>query len=69
MTIKAVLRDGRIQPLEPLPPQWAEGQELIIEQPEPIAGDSQITEWAREFDEASAQISPRGARAVSEGTR
>ena len=33
MTIKAVLRHGVIQPIEPLPPDWADGQELVVEEP------------------------------------
>ena len=33
MTIRAILRHGIIQPVEPLPPDWAEGQELVVEEP------------------------------------
>lgn len=29
--LKAVLRQGEIQPLEPLPIDWQEGQELCVE--------------------------------------
>ena len=31
MTIKAVLRHGVIEPVEPLPTGWVEGQELVVE--------------------------------------
>lgn len=48
MTIKAVLRDGRIQPLEPLPPEWMDGQELLVEQPEAAPSESQLAEWAKQ---------------------
>jgi len=57
MTIKAVLRRGRIEPLEPLPTEWADGQELIIEQPEAAAlSESQLVEWAKEIEAIAAQI-------------
>ena len=41
MTIRAILRHGIIQPIEPLPPAWAEGQELVTqpveaEEPAPV---------------------------------
>jgi len=56
MTIKAILRDGRIQPLEPLPPDWAEGQELVVEEPEGAEGEAQILQWASDLDKAAARI-------------
>lgn len=31
MTIKAVIQNGRIEPLEPLPKDWLEGQEVVVE--------------------------------------
>jgi hypothetical protein len=31
MTIRACLHNGRIHPLDPLPPDWADGQALVIE--------------------------------------
>ena len=56
MTIKAVLRQGVIQPIEPLPPDWADGQELVVEGPKPARADAEIDQWARELDAAAAQI-------------
>jgi hypothetical protein len=56
MTIKAVLRDGRIQPLEPLPPDWSDGQELVVEEPDPSATEARIDEWERELAAATAQL-------------
>jgi hypothetical protein len=35
MTIKAILHNGSIPPLEPLPSQWSDGQELVVEDPSP----------------------------------
>ena len=57
MTIKAVLRHGVIQPVEPLPPDWADGQELLIEEPKvSCAAEAEINQWARDMDAATAQI-------------
>lgn len=44
MTIKAVLRNGVIQPVEPLPSDWAEGQELLVEEPSPSSARIRHTE-------------------------
>ena len=56
MTIKAVLRQGVIQPVEPLPPDWREGQELVVEEPKPETANEEINQWARDLDAAAAQI-------------
>lgn len=56
MTIKAVLRHGVIEPLDPLPPDWADGQELVIEGPKLDRADAEINKWAQEMDAATAQI-------------
>jgi len=56
MTIKAILRDGRIQPLEPLPPDWIEGQELLVEEPASAGTQAQVDQWANDLDKTTAQI-------------
>ena len=57
MTIKAILSHGVIKPIEPLPPEWADGQELVIEGLKKDRADLEIDQWAREMDTATAQIS------------
>ena len=56
MTIKAILRDGRIQPLEPLPPGWTDGQELVVEEPELSETAAEIEQWAKDLEESTAKI-------------
>jgi hypothetical protein len=56
MTIKAILRDGRIQPLEPLPPDWTDGQELVVEEPDLGQTTTEVKEWAKELEESTAKI-------------
>jgi hypothetical protein len=58
MTIKAILRDGAIQPVEPLPSQWADGQELIVEQPEFTAEQSELRAWTEDLESAAAKLPP-----------
>jgi hypothetical protein len=56
MTIKAVLRHGVIQPVEPLPADWADGQELVVEEPKADGADAEISQWAQEMESATAEI-------------
>jgi hypothetical protein len=56
MTIKAVLRHGIIEPVDPLPADWADGQELVVEEPRADDSAAEIGQWAREMDVATAQI-------------
>ena len=56
MTIKAILRNGHIQPLEPLPPDWADGQELVVEPPELTGAETPISEWAKDLEAAAMGV-------------
>jgi hypothetical protein len=56
MTIKAILRNGRIQPLEPLPSDWTDGQELVVEQPDLAGAEAQIGQWAKDLEDAAARL-------------
>jgi hypothetical protein len=54
--IRAILRKGKIQPLDELPVHWCEGQELIVEGGEPSNDPADIREWHEELIALSAQI-------------
>jgi hypothetical protein len=43
--IRAILRKGRIQPLDELPKHWRDGQELIVEGCEPSDDPADIKKW------------------------
>ena len=49
---KAILKNGAIQPTEPLPPDWREGQELVIEAAE--QSPATMLQSDRWFDELDA---------------
>ncbi len=53
--IRAVLEHGEIRPLVPLPPEWADGEPLVIEA-EPVSIPGASDAWIREIDEAAARI-------------
>lgn len=55
MTIKAVLRHGVIQPIDPLPSDWVDGQELVVEEPQSNSAID-VAKWSAELDVATAQI-------------
>jgi hypothetical protein len=56
--VRAVLKKGKIQPLDDLPESWPDGRELIIEEAEqPDDDDPQVIAAVfRELDEAVARI-------------
>lgn len=56
MTIRAILRDGHIQPLEPIPTAWTDGQELVIEEPDSSESAVDIEKWAKELEMSTATI-------------
>jgi hypothetical protein len=53
--VRAILRDGTISPISPLPDTWSEGQELVVESA-PLPTKEEWDSWSREIDELAAQI-------------
>lgn len=51
--IKAIVKNGAIQPLDVLPENWAEGQELFVES----FADHPVGSWVREVEEAMSGVS------------
>ena len=54
--IRAILRKGKIEPLEELPENWRDGQELIVEGGEPSDDPAEIKKWHEKLLALSAQI-------------
>jgi hypothetical protein len=55
--IRAVIRNGTIVPLEPVPPQWIDGQELRVDESEGVpANPKDGDEWLREMDAVTAEL-------------
>lgn len=54
--IRAVLKKGKIQPLEELPAHWGEGRELLIEEGDPSDDPEEIEKWYRELTAMCADV-------------
>jgi hypothetical protein len=71
--IRAIFKKGKIQPVDALPPQWREGQELIVEGGAPSDDPADIQKWHDELMALSAHIPAedheRMAAAVAEQDR
>ena len=54
--IRAILKKGKIHPLEKLPADWQEGQELIVEGSAPSDDPAVIKKWYKKLEALSAKI-------------
>jgi hypothetical protein len=54
--IRAILKKGKIEPLEELPGHWRDGQELLVEGGEPSDDPADIRKWHEQLLALSAQI-------------
>ena len=66
---KAVLKNGVICPLEPLPPEWEDGRELLIESAEEQDDDQDLDAWYHELEAMVAQNDPNDCVRVDENLR
>lgn len=53
--IRATVENGTLVLKQPLPPDWSDGRELIVQEAEPLDGED-FEEWRREVEEAIAEI-------------
>jgi hypothetical protein len=58
--IRAILKKGKIQPLEELPAHWRNGLELIVDGVEPSDDPTDIKKWRAKLLALSAQIPAAG---------
>ncbi len=66
---KAVLKNGMIYPLEPLPPEWTEGQELRVEAVADDDEDQDIDAWYQELQTLVAQNDPNDWACVEQAIK
>ena len=55
---RAVLKNGVILPLEPLPPNWLDGQELSVESAPIDEDDQDFERWMSELNALIAENDP-----------
>jgi hypothetical protein len=46
--IRAIVQNGQIRPLEPLPAEWSEGRHVIVEDAD-VASVEELEAWYREL--------------------
>lgn len=63
--IRAILRKGKIEPLDALPEHWRDGQELTVEGSEPSDDPAEIKKWHEKLVALSAQIPPEEHRRMT----
>jgi hypothetical protein len=63
---KAIVRNGEIRLLEPLPPDWREGTELRVELLNPSVDASATDRWMDEVEALAAQQDPRDDAIIDE---
>jgi hypothetical protein len=56
--IRAVYRDGKIEPVDNVPIDWREGDRLLVEHQETIPSRQELEEWVAAVQEATAKIPP-----------
>ena len=56
--IKAIFTNGLIQPIDPIPEHWSEGQELLIEAGAAVNDPEALAQWLKELDQSAAEIPP-----------
>ncbi len=54
---RAVVKNGVIVPIDPLPEEWADGRELWVDEVIHAKNSNQpLDEWIREVEESAAEI-------------
>jgi hypothetical protein len=54
--IRAIYRDGAIQPLDEVPADWREGDELIVDQADEVPSAEELDAWVADVEAAVAKI-------------
>ena len=61
--VRAVLRGGLIQLIDPLPPEWTDGRELRIDDLQ-APSSTDVDHWAKELDRLAKEIDEADAEAI-----
>jgi hypothetical protein len=56
--IRAVVKNGTIQPLEPIPPEWSEGREVVVQETATLDTRESIDRWYQELEALCAAADP-----------
>ena len=67
--IKAVLKNGTIQPLEPIPSEWDDGVELQVEAADSPDTPEVIRSWYEDLNRLAAKIAPKDMERLESALR
>ena len=56
--IRAVVKNGTIHPMEPMPPEWSDGREVVVEDAGPHKRREHIDQRYHELEATAAAIDP-----------
>ena len=54
--IRAIIKNGAIQLLEPIPPEWTDGREVVVDEAEPVRRSEEVDQWLQELESAAGTI-------------
>jgi hypothetical protein len=67
---RAVVKNGVIYPLDPLPAEWTDGKEVWVEEaPRAAESPEEVDEWYRELEAMVAQNDPKDFERVEAALR
>ncbi len=55
--VRGVIKNGMIQPLTPLPPEWREGQAVVIETSDAAESPADIEQWVIDMRDPASGLS------------
>lgn len=65
--IRAILKNGILEPLDPPPAAWRDGRELHVEEGEPSTDD--LEAWYRDLEALVARLDPDDSRRMDAALR
>ena len=66
--IRAIVKNGTIHPVEPMPADWSDGHELVVEEVPPDKRPEDIDQWYQELEATAAEIDPEDDQRLQDAT-
>jgi hypothetical protein len=62
---RAIVKGGMIYPIEPLPPDWIDGHEVVVEDARPDSPEA-IDKWYADMEELTKDMDPEEDKRLEE---
>ena len=66
--IRAIVKNGTIHPVEPMPSDWSDGHEVVVEEVQRCERPEEIDQWYKELEAAAAEIDPEDDQRLQDAT-